>query len=165
MTVLSRAFALNVDDPALKENFFVRVADTTSQYQLLAERVTATFPKTPAQARFGGGKNTYFPATCEQDGISIAFYETYDYKTTAWLSKWYNEIIDENGNYGYPTKYKKTIVVEAYLPGEDRITMKMTYFGCWPTDRNSFEYTYEDESGRQTVEVQFSVDRMKLERG
>ena len=157
---LSRDAAFAVADPALNSIFIVRMPFSfNSLTELIAEQVTPTFHKTPAQARFSQGSNDYYPGTTDVDGISVTFYEAYTYSTSKWLNSWRRMVYDPiTSNFGVPKSYKQNIVVEAYSRFSTSPVRTITYTGCWPTDRGPYEYNYTDETGRITVQAQFSVD-------
>jgi hypothetical protein len=158
--MLLRDLALNAPDPALASHFLVKIPLGNYTKDIIAERVTATFPKTPANPRFNGGSNSYFPGTTDIDGLSISFRETYDYRVTKWLNEWRLLVFDQkDGTYGMPINYKKTINVVYFGAGSNK-PKDSEYLGCWPTDKGPFSCDYSDETGRLIVEVQFSVDSM-----
>lgn len=160
--LLHRIHALEVKDPAFAFRWFVYVPDAGGLYQCIAEKLTATFPKVPAKSRFTSGRVNYFPDNNEIDGLTITFYETYDYDVTRWLSRWCGKIVHEDGSYGVPNDYKKEIIAQLLLPGSDTPSLTLTYKGAWPTDRGAYNLAYDDESGRITVEAQFSVDELTM---
>lgn len=162
MSILDRFNALNAPDPALKFRFYVYVPDTTDSYHCVVENITATFVKIPSKPRFNGGSNSYYPDTNDIDGLSITFYEAYDYRVSAWLSRWRALVVRSDGFYGIPSEYKKTIMIHAYNNNSENPTLKLQYSGCWPTDQQPFEFSYEDATGRMTVQAQFSVDNTQL---
>lgn len=162
MAILDRIHALYAPDPALKFRFYVHVPDVDDMYSCVVDTISATFPKVPAKARFGGGSNTYFPDTNDIDGLSITFYEAYDYRVTAWLSRWRAKVVKPDGTYGLPPEYKRDITVMMFNYSVETPVMTMTYKDCWPTDQNPFALSYEDSEGRLQVEAQFAVDNLEL---
>jgi hypothetical protein len=155
-----RDFALNLKDPALATNFLVRMPWSADNLkEIVAEKVTPTFFKTPATPRFNQGSNTYFPGITDIDGLTISFYETHDMAVLKWLNKWKLEVYDPiTGVYGMPDVFKKTIYVEQYSQGSVSKVLNFEYTGCWPTDTAPFNLDYSDETGVIKVEAQFSVD-------
>lgn len=163
MTTLNRIHALGAPDPALSTRFFCFFPDVGEDiYMALALKVQATFPKVPAKSRHTHGSVRYFPDNNEIDGLSITFYETYDFKVTKWLSRWRGLIVHEDGSYGVPTDYQKDIVVQCFLPGSDSPAMVFTYKECWPTDQNPFDLQYEDENGHLLIDAQFSTNKVEM---
>lgn len=160
--VLNRIHAFGLKDPALTQRWFLYVPDAGDLYQCIAEKITATFPKIPAKSRFTHGRMNYFPDNNEIDGISVTFYETYDYDVTRWLSRWRGRVVHEDGTYGVPSDYKKDVTAQMFLPGSEQPALTLVYKGAWPTDKGAFEFSYEDDSGRIMVEAQFSVDEVEL---
>ncbi len=157
--LLSREIALSVPDPALSTQWVLRVPFVNSTIQVVAEKVTATFSKVPATARFNTGSNTYYPGTNDIDALSITFYETYDYRVSQWLRQWRLLVVHDDGNYGVPAEYKKKMFVQMYS-SQGNIAQTLTYHGTWPTDKEAISLSYDDETGRITVDAQFSVDSM-----
>lgn len=162
MAILDKIHALNAPDPALKSRFYVYVPDITDLYQCVVETIQPTFNKIPAKPRFTAGRNEYFPDNNDIDGLSITFYETFDFKVTAWLSRWRSKIVHPNSTYGLPKEYKRDILVHVYSYDSEHPLIIMKYIGCWPTDQNPFNLAYEDETGRLQVDAQFSVDGLEL---
>lgn len=159
MGVLDRNTAFAVADPSLTSAWIVRVPFVSSQIEVVAEQVTATVYKVPAQARFTQGSNQYYPGTGDIDGLSITFYETHDLKVSTWLNAWKTLVFDpSNGVYGVPATYKKPILVEMYSQFQQSPIKRLTYSGCWPTDQGPYELSYAEETGRTTIQAQFSVD-------
>ena len=155
-----RDWALNLKDPALSTTFLVRMpwaADNLKE--IVVEKVTPTFSKTPATPRFNQGSNTYFPGITDIDGLTVSFYETYDFAVITWLRNWREKVYNtSNGVYGMPKDYKKSIHVIQYGQGSNSKVADVKYQGCWPTDTAPLSLDYTDESGVIKVEGQFSVD-------
>ena len=160
--MLNRIHAINAPDPALNFRWFVRVPNSGYGYDYVAERITATFPKVPAKGRFTHGRQNYYPDNNDIDGLTIAFYETFDYRVTKWLSRWRGLMLHADGTYGVPKDYYKDIVAELYMPGDNDAALTLTYKDCWPTDQGAFDLSYEDEVGRIVLEAQFSTNRVEL---
>lgn len=158
--MLNRINALNAPDPAVNFRWFVTVPDGGQGYDYVAERITATFPKVPAKARFTHGRQNYYPDNNDIDGITIAFYETYDFRVTKWLSRWRGRIVHPDGTYGVPRDYQRDIIADLYLIGSNAPVLTLTYKKCWPTDQGAFDLSYEDETGRIIVEVQFATNQV-----
>lgn len=149
---------LLMKDPALISRWFIRVPEMTSPYECVAESAELSFPRTPPKGRHYQGTERFYPDFRTIDGITINFYETWDFQTTRWLQKWRNKVRKPNGNYGVPADYKRDIFADMYRLDENRpiLTLKLT--GCWPTDKIPYSLTYDDEVGRVTCGVLFSVD-------
>lgn len=160
--ILNRERVFNLKDPALPTRWFVNVPDGGDIYTIVAEKITATFPKIPAKSRFTSGRMQYYPDNNEIDGLTITFYETYDYDVTRWLSRWRGRVVHKDGSYGIPVDYKKEITAQLYLPGSDTPSVTCVYKGAWPTDQSAFNLSYEDEANRIMVEAQFSVDELEM---
>lgn len=165
--MLERFLAHSIPDPAQNTLWWLTVPFSNGQvYHVLAERCSATFPKTSFRPRPTDGKQSYYPETTDLDGLNIAFYEAFDYRVTNWLNTWRKLIRDDDGNYGPPALYKRDIQVRSYARTDLRSpVLSLTYVGCAPTDQTPFEFNYDDETGRMVVEAQFSVDNMTMEQG
>lgn len=162
MGILDRTYALYAPDPALPFRFYVVVPDTNGLYNCVVEQVQATFRKIPAKPRFSAGSNDYYPDNNDIDGLSITFYETFDYRVSAWLSRWREKVVRADGSYGLPTEYKKDITVYAYNYNSESPVLTIVYKDCWPTDQSPFAFSYDNVEGRLMVEAQFSVDSAEL---
>lgn len=166
MGMITRDAALALKEPALSTLWVMEFPFATGVAHLTAERVTATWPKVPSRPRATAGSNTYFPETSDIDGISAALYETEDYAVTRWYQQWQFLVHDANGNYGVPSAYKKDCIARLYKRSNlTSPVLTLRYQGVWPTDKNAFELTYDDEAGRLTVELQFSTDSVTVEYG
>lgn len=163
--MLERLLAHSLPDPAQSTLWYLSVPFTNNMvYHVLAERVSATFYKNPFRPRLTDGSNNYFPEVSDIDGINVTFYETFDYRVTKWLQEWRKLIKDSAGNYGLPGIYKKEMTVRMY--SRDDLTnhrLALTYLGVAPSDQTPFELNYDDETGRTTVEAQFSVDDVEYD--
>ena len=157
---LSRQAALSAPDPALTSLWIVQVP--AAGVNVIAETMTMSFIKVPAEARFAGGKNKYYPGFAEMDGISITFYETHDHKVSAWLQEWQRQIYDpETEIYGIPAKYRKNITANLFSKASNKAAKVVTYYDCWPTDRGPYELNYSDLTGRIVIQAQFAVNKVK----
>lgn len=154
-----RKFALGAPDPANTSLWIVRVPFNSSDVFIAAETFTATTTKIPAEARFSGGRNNYYPGTADIDALSVSFYETHDYQVTKWLKKW-RDLVELDGIYGLPAVFKKTIYLFAYSKFNTKPERTFTYKRVWPTDRGPYEYN-QDAEGRVILQAQFSVDRVE----
>ena len=164
MNPLLRDAALGAPDPALASLFMVIVPGAVSSTSLIVESVTATFGKTPAEARFNNGSNTYYPGVSDIDGLSIAFFENSSRDVSKWYKQWRSLVFDEtDGTYGAPAIFKKDIIVNQYKQGQSAPIRVNRYSGCWPTDKEPFAFSYEDPAGRLQLNAQFSVDSMTVE--
>jgi hypothetical protein len=163
--MLERNIVDTIQDPALNTLWVLEIPFTNdADIVVYAERMQATFPKTPFRARYNEGSNSYFPETSDIDGINITFYEASDLRVTTWLDVWRKLIRSSDGNYGLPVTYKKEILAKLYSQDNMSTPVKtLKYIGCAPTDQTPFELQYDDATGRITVEVQFSVDSLEQE--
>lgn len=165
--MLERYLAHSLPDPAQNTLWYLICPFTNNQiYHVLAERISATFPKNAFRPRHSEGSFDYFPETSDIDGINISFYETFDFRVTAWLDKWRKLIKDPEGNYNPPILFKREF--ELQLFSRDNMTsptMTILYQGVAPSDQTPIELAYEDETGRIMVEAQFSVDNQVIKQG
>lgn len=155
--LMLRDRALSAPDPALASLWMVRIPFDSSVTFLAAEDCSPTFPKIPAEARFANGEQRYRPGFKDLDGVSISFYETYDYKVSEWLKLWQRKIYYK-GVYGLPKDYMSDIVVTLYSKHKSSPIRTITYKGAWITDRGPYQLNYSDETGRVIVQAQFAVD-------
>lgn len=161
MAVMDRNTAFAIADPALTSAWIIRAPFITSQIEVVAEQVTATTYKVPAQARFTQGSNQYYPGTGNIDGLSITFYETHDFRTSEWLMAWKKMVFDPStGFYGLPVNYKKVLYVDLYSQFQTAPIRSLKYTGVWPTDQGPYELSYSEATGRTTIQAQFSVDNL-----
>lgn len=158
MPSMLRSYALAAPDPALTSLWLVQIDNASAVTYLLAEQMSATFPKIPAQSRFTSGTVRHYPGMQDIDQIAITFYESHDYKVTQWLKTWTNQVKDDNGNFGLPVTYKRNIVLNMFSKASTQPVHVVTYGGCWPTDKGAFELNYSDETGRMVIQANFSVD-------
>lgn len=158
MPSMLRDYAIQAPDPALTSLWLVQIGNGGAVTYLIAEQMTATFPKIPANARFSSGSNNYFPGLKDVDSVSITFYESHDYQVSQWLKTWALQVCDENGNYGAPSVYKQTICLNLFSKPSSKPVQVVNYQGCWPTDKNAFELNYSDDTGRLVVQATFAVD-------
>lgn len=165
--MLERYLAHALPDPAQGTLWYLSVPFTQGMvYNVYAERIAATFFKTSFRPRPADGRNSYFPEMTDLDGLSITFYETFDYRVTNWLETWRKLIRDADGNYGPPAVFKKTMTLRIYARDNLRSPIiTINYEGCAPSDKTPFELGYDDETLRITVEAQFSVDNMEIIQG
>jgi len=163
--MLERTQAHALPEPALATLWYLSVPFTNGMiYHVYAERVSATFPKTSFRPRPADGKNKYFPESTDLDGLSITFYEMYDYRVHKWLSEWRKLIKDKDGNYSPAALYKKDMTLRLYA----RTNMSspiytVNYIGVAPSDQAPLDLQFDDETQRITVETQFSVDNQEIE--
>lgn len=155
--MLDRLSALSVEQPALTACYLVQVPFQSSVDIVIAETMTATFAKVPAEARPFMGGSRYYPGFKDIDGVAITFYETDDFKVSEWLKQWQARIY-KNGVFGLPAAYKRPIIASLYSKSQRTPTRRLTYTNAWPTDRQAFELSYSEETGRLVVQAQFSVD-------
>lgn len=155
--LMLRDRALSAPDPALSTLWLVQVPFNSSVTFLVAEDCTATFPKIPAESRFANGEHRYRPGFKDIDGLSITFYETYKYEVSEWLRLWQN-MIYKDGIYGVPSDYAAPITVTLYSKHQSAPVRTLKYLNAWPTDRGPYQLNYNEETGRTTVQAQFSVD-------
>lgn len=163
--MLERYLAHGLPDPAQNTLWYAWFPFTNGMvYHVLAEQITPTFPKTPSKPRPTDGSMTYYPDTSDIDGLNCTFYESFDLRVCAWLRAWRKLVVDNEGNYGVPAIYKKEVVVQLYSCDDLRTPIKtMRYHGIFPTDQTPLTLSYDEESGRITVEAQFSADSMEVE--
>lgn len=161
MLSLERDFALSAPPPALKSLWKVQVNFAQSVSFLVAESMSPTFTKVPAEAHFTGGSNDYYPGNADIDGLSITFYEVHNHLVGNWLTAWQKKIYDPQSHvFGLPAEFKADIIVNLYSRQSRQPTKVLTYKGCWPTDRGPYELSYDDETGRITIVAQFAVDEL-----
>lgn len=161
---LERELAYGMPEPAQSTLWVVEFPFSTSVYHIYAEQFSPTFPKVPSRPRFTDGSNTYYPEITDIDGISATFYETSDYRVSQWLMKWRQLIVDAKGNYGAANRYKKKVTARLFARDNlNNASAVLVYSGVWPTDKSPFSLNYDDETGRLTVEVQFSTDSVEEE--
>jgi hypothetical protein len=159
MEVLNRLSALSAPEPALTSLWKVMI-DSGSTL-LLAESMTLSWIKVPAEGRFAGGKNQYFPGFAEMDGLAITFYETHDHAVGKWLQEWQRQIYDPATEiYGIPGAYRKKITANLYSKYSQQAAKAVTYVDCWPTDRGPYELNYSDDTGRIVIQAQFAVNKV-----
>lgn len=165
--MLERYLAHSLPDPAQNTLWYCSVPFTNGMvYHVLAERAAPTFSKTSFRPRPAAGRQKYYPEATDIDGINITFYETFDFRVTNWLHSWRKLVVDDDGNHGPPALFKKEIIFRLYARDNlSKPSMTMIYTGCAPTDQTAYELSYEDETGRITIEAQFSVDRMEMKQG
>lgn len=159
---LNRNALLRLRDPALKGRWIAFVGSGSSTEELAIESITAVFNKTPSRSRFYGGITWDFPEMSSTDAISMTFYETYDYKTTAWLREWHRLIFDPNTSiYGLPADYYRNIQVNMYgTESSSAPVAELELIGCWPTDISPYDYNYHELDGRLIITCTFAVNTM-----
>lgn len=113
-----------------------------------------------AAGTYNVGGQMYFPKDRNVDAMTMTFYEDLTYTVYKYFQTWRNRVLDNNGNYGLPVNYKRTIqVIMNDYAGSDALTV--TYNGCWPT--RPADMTPDGEtSGRIIATCLFSVDNMTL---
>ena len=151
----------SLKDPALQTRWRVRMPDEDYPFQVMAESVEFSTRNVAAKQRMAMGKAWSFPDSSTLDGITIVFYETYDWSVTNYLAKWDNLVRDENGNYGVPIDYEKTIVIEMLNYEDDSAIKSFEYVGVWPTEMGALSMTSEDPNGRVQITQQFAVKEQK----
>lgn len=155
----SRTLALRLPEPALQGNWFVNLPGVAPRSGLVVESADPTYPEIPANARQGGGTNTYYPGLADIDGMSLILYETDNHDVHKYIHDWRKLIFDNsNGFYGVPADYKRNVIVEYFSIDSERPVLTSEYVGCWPTDQQAYNLTYDSIDGRLTLSVTLSVD-------
>ena len=163
MGMITRDAALAMESPALNTLWRLTVPFVQYDTHIFAENMSATWPKIPSRPRATAGSNTYYPEVMDIDGISATFYETERHDVTRWFANWQSLICDSDGNYGVPKDYKKDCVAELFARTElSSPILTLRYSGVWPTDKSPYQLSYDDETGRLTVEVQFATDSVEI---
>lgn len=163
---ISRERVIQLGAPAPDWLYFVRmpnVAGAGNSGDVIAEQISFPHKNIPANPRFGGATNTYYPGTSDVSSASISFYETEDYIVTRYLKAWQRLVKDENDVYGMPIDYKKNIMFELYSR-EGRVTNVGILIGAWPTNISNFDVNYAS-SGKLTVSCNFSIDDSEMSVG
>lgn len=99
---------------------------------------------------------SYFVGPGDVADVDITIYENEERSAWKFFIDWRNLIINENGTYNLPSKYKKKIELE--LLGTKRTSnMKLIYNGAWP---KRISNVIPDWANREpmTFIVTFSVD-------
>lgn len=156
--MLTLEAALLIKDPALVSRWFIRVEGTSSPYECIAESAELSFHKTPPKGRHYQGTQKFYPDFKDIDGITINFYETFDFSVTKFIKKWRSQIVREDGAYGVPVEYKRKISAFMYTQNQNVPMITFEMEGAWPTDKIPFSLTYDDEVGRLQAAVMFSID-------
>lgn len=161
MITFSRSEAYRMPDPALQTLWYLTTPSSNgAAISIAAESVSATWLKTSFRPRPADGKKLYFPDQTDIDGLNIVFYETFDFRVTRWYNS-FQELVFNDGFYGMPANYKKPFILSLFERSNTKTPIyTITYEGCAPTDRAPFNLNYEDETGRITVEAQFTVDNV-----
>lgn len=104
------------------------------------------------------GSYKHYPNFLDADQCNLSLYEDDGYNMTQYLYTWQQKVVSNDGVYGLPGDYKKSVILEGYdamnilLP---TITLRLN--GCWPTLIHPFDLNYTD-GGFVTVGVSLSVD-------
>lgn len=155
---LSRSRLLQLAPPANNWRWLaVMPSDFGDARNIVVEEMTFPHVKIPAQGRFSGGSNTYYPTTHDVNSVNITFYEDEDFTALTYLTNWSRAVVNpDTGTYGYPIDYKREIKFEKFAL-DGRLVMTGTLFGCWPSELSDYNLNY-NESGRMVTSCVFSVD-------
>lgn len=160
--MLSQQAALLIKDPALLSRWWITIEGTNEPYECVAETAELSFFKTPQKGRHFQGTQRFYPDFKDIDGITITFYETFDYQVTKFIETWRSQVVRGDGIYGIPVEYKRKISALMYLMDKNEPVITFEMEGCWPTDKLPLSLTYEDEVGRAQVGVMFSIDECNI---
>jgi hypothetical protein len=148
--------------PAPAWRFTVTLPDLPGQQaagqtiHLLVERFTSTHKGLDYEpAPFNAGSRN-FPTARVTDGITITFAETSGYDVIRLFRSWKNLVIDDDGNFGLPSQWKKDITLSPLDETGDSVG-SFRYTGCSPARVDPYEYDGAHTSHVSAV-VSFSVD-------
>ena len=154
---LLRSLALSIGDPALSSRWLASI-DGMNAPELVVEAINPGLTTIGSTQRFYAGLMQDFPDTANVPAISITFFETDDYKVTAWLRDWLNLIYDpETEVWGLPIQYKKRMEVRLYRGDSNTPSAAFELLQVWPTTPAPFDFSYANAEGRVTVTAEFQV--------
>lgn len=91
--------------------------------------------------------------------FQITFYETDDLRVFNYFSDWAQSILNEDGTYALPSKYKRPYVVYQQNKNSENIHA-FRYERVWPREISPWEPSYEDRNVIQFT-VSFTADTVK----
>jgi hypothetical protein len=83
-----------------------------------------------------------FPTHGTVDDVTITFVEDSSYSITSYLEIWRNTVLSNNGDFGLPYDYQKTITLEP-LDETGKVKAIYKFINCYPVSRHALEYSGE----------------------
>ena len=116
------------------------------------------FPNCTREEFYEAGKYTYFPSVENIQPFTIVFYQDASNRIPNYILEWKRKVINDDGTKNLPSEYKLPINVQL-LNGENKVTLDITLFGCFPLE--TLGYDLNNESRNIKLTQTFSVDRIK----
>lgn len=124
----------------------------------LVERVTLPIPGIAFEpVPYNAGERKY-PATRTLDVIGITFVEDQNYSVLTYFKAWKDLVVDDSGNFGLPSTYKKQLQLDS-LNEQGEVIHSFTYPYCAPTRVDSLEFD-GTVSRFLPVTIYFEVDNV-----
>lgn len=121
--------------------------------RISAPQVGASFEPAP----FNSGERQ-FPNMRTIGQITMTLAEDTNYSVIQYLRAWKNLIVDDNGNYGLPSNYKKQIQLQP-LDETGASNFTFSWQGCAPTQVDAYDFD-GSVSKHVSCNVVFVVDSM-----
>lgn len=119
----------------------------------MAPNVGVTFE----DAAFNAGTRS-FPSSRTVDQIQIQLAENTSLDVLNYLRDWKNKIVNDRGDFGLPSEWKKDISIEL-MDETGQVIDKLSWYGCGPTRVDAL--TFDSMSSRHiSINVTFVVDGM-----
>lgn len=115
----------------------------------MVEDIDAPFATINAQTFIRGGKEIKVSGKQDISDLSVSFYEDNAGNSAQYIERWRQLIRDDNGNFGIPSPttasgYYKPISVYVLGPNS-RVLLELIFLDCWPTTRESYRYSGEND--------------------
>jgi len=132
----------------------------------MVEAITFPLPTIETEPIFGATARTYYAKYNDIDTLTLTLYEDQLHTSNRYIDDWRSLVVDSEGNYRLPETslqqgagYKAPIVLTA-LTANNQPTAQYVVSGCFPISTDS--QTYNSETGRITLNVLFSVDKIDI---
>lgn len=119
--------------------------------QFLVERFTASHKGIEYEPAVFAGSSRHFAVGFAVDALNMVLAETLSYDVVKAFRSWMDIVIDADGNYGLPAKYKKTIRLQPLTEGDDT-AVTFAWSGCSPQRIEGYDY-----DGSQTNHIQSTI--------
>jgi len=108
-----------------------------------------------------GAKKTFYPGQIDVNEVTATFIAPTPDIVSAYFHAWKQLIIDKQGFYGLPSKYKKNATVVLYDRTMSIPTNLITIKGMWPTTFPKFTLDYNSE-GLVVHSITFKFDDIAM---
>lgn len=120
------------------------------------EKINMPMYKNAINPFYKAGNTNSYAGIRSLESVSLTAYEDSSRQASDYFEVWQNLVMDQQGFFEAPNKYKKSITVFV-MDMTRKVIIQKTYKGVWPSGINTYELE-ADGTNRITTQVELSVD-------